>query len=78
VASPLADLVDPALTATVEPVDTPHALDLPQVTDPAAKPAKPTRADNPWARPTTAGLVPAPAAVSVASSTDGEDVTDWI
>jgi hypothetical protein len=74
VASPLPGLVDPTTETTAGPVDTPHALDLPQVTDPAAKPARNSRHEVPAAR-TPADPVPAP--VSVLSA-DGEDVSDWI
>ncbi len=72
VGSPLVGLVAPTAPSVAGPVDTPHALDLPQVADPNSKPAK-SRTDVPAAR--TAGPVPAP--ISVLSA-DGEDVTDWI
>ena len=75
VGSPLPGMVDPATPATTSgPVDTPHALDLPDVADPTTKPARISRADVPASR-TPAGPVLAP--VSVLSA-DGEDVSDWI
>ena len=73
VGSPLPGMVDPDTTVITQgPVDTPAALDLPEVADPAIKPAR-NRTEVPAAR--TAGPMPAP--VSVLSA-DGEDVSDWI